>query len=156
MDEQKLKVILEAEIDDAIGYVETETVEQRTKAINYYNRYEYGNEIDGRSKIVTGEVAEVVDGALPQLMRIFTGSDELGRFEPRMPGDEEFAKQATELTNYVFFNDNDGASALALDPVGRFKNKHIRAWSITILRNKWLLGLLSLLGWIPARTRVIC
>jgi hypothetical protein len=108
MDEQKLKVILEAEIDDAIGYVETETVEQRTKAINYYNRYEYGNEVEGRSKIVTGEVAEVVDGALPQLMRIFTGSDELGRFEPRMPGDEEFAKQATELTNYVFFNDNDG------------------------------------------------
>ncbi len=51
MDEQKLKVILEAEIDDAIGYVETETVEQRTKAINYYNRYEYGNEVDGRSKI---------------------------------------------------------------------------------------------------------
>jgi len=24
------------------------------------------------------------------------------------------------------FNDNDGASALALDPVGRFKNKHVR------------------------------
>ena len=112
MDEQKLKVILEAEIDDAIGYVETETVEQRTKAINYYNRYEYGNEVDGRSKIVTGEVAEVVDGALPQLMRIFAGSDELGRFEPRMPGDEEFAKQATELTNYVFFNDNDGVIIL--------------------------------------------
>ena len=112
MDEQKLKVILEAEIDDAIGYVETETVEQRTKAINYYNRYEYGNEIDGRSKIVTGEVAEVVDGALPQLMRIFAGSDELGRFEPRMPGDEEFAKQATELTNYVFFSDNDGVIIL--------------------------------------------
>ena len=112
MDEQKLKVILEAEIDDSIGYVETETVEQRTKAINYYNRYEYGNEIDGRSKIVTGEVAEVVDGALPQLMRIFAGSDELGRFEPRMPGDEEFAKQATELTNYVFFSDNDGVIIL--------------------------------------------
>ena len=112
MDEQKLKVILEAEIDDAIGYVETETVEQRTKAINYYNRYEYGNEVDGRSKIVTGEVAEVVDGALPQLMRIFAGSDELGRFEPRMPGDEESAKQATELTNYVFFNDNDGVIIL--------------------------------------------
>ena len=112
MDEQKLKVILEAEIDDAIGYVETETVEQRTKAINYYNRYEYGNEVDGRSKIVTGEVAEVVDGALPQLMRIFAGSDELGRFEPRMPGDEEFAKQATELTNYVFFSDNDGVIIL--------------------------------------------
>lgn len=112
MDEQKLKVILEAEIEDSIGYVETETVEQRTKAINYYNRYDYGNEVEGRSRIVTGEVAEVVDGALPQLMRIFAGSDELGRFEPRMPGDEELAKQATELTNYVFFNDNDGVIIL--------------------------------------------
>ena len=112
MDEITLKSIIEAEISDALGYVETETVEQRTKAINYYNRYEYGNEVEGRSKIVTGEVAEVVDGALPQLMRIFAGSDELGRFEPRMPGDEELAKQATELTNYVFFNDNDGVILL--------------------------------------------
>jgi hypothetical protein len=29
-----------------------------------------------------------------------------------MPGDEEFAKQATELTNYVFFSDNDGVIIL--------------------------------------------
>jgi len=108
MDEQKLKVILEAEIEDSIGYVETETIEQRTKAINYYNRYPYGNEVEGRSQIVTGEVAEVVDGALPQLLRIFTASDELVRFEPRMPGDEEAAKQATELVNLVFFEDNPG------------------------------------------------
>ena len=128
MDEQKLKVILEAEIDDAIGYVETETVEQRTKAINYYNRYEYGNEVDGRSKIVTGEVAEVVDGALPQLMRIFTGSDELGRFEPRMPGDEEFAKQATELTNYVFFNDNDGVILMHNWMKDAQKNGIVKYW----------------------------
>jgi len=108
MDEQKLKVIVEAEIEDAIGYVQTETVEQRTKAINYYNRYPYGNEVEGRSQIVTGEVAEVVDGALPQLLRIFTASDELVRFDPRMPGDEEGAKQATELCNLVFFEDNPG------------------------------------------------
>lgn len=108
MDEQKLKVIVEAEIDDAIGYVETETVEQRTKAINYYNRYPYGNEVEGRSQIVTGEVAEVVDGALPQLLRIFTSSDELVRFEPKFPGDEEGAKQATELVNLAFFQDNPG------------------------------------------------
>jgi hypothetical protein len=108
MDEQKLKVIVEAEIDNAIGYVETETVEQRTKAINYYNRYPYGNEVEGRSQIVTGEVAEVVDGALPQLLRIFTSSDELARFEPKFPGDEEGAKQATELVNLAFFQDNPG------------------------------------------------
>jgi hypothetical protein len=108
MDDNKLKGILDAEIENSIGYVQTETTEDRSKAINYYNREPYGNEVEGRSSIVTGEVAEVVDGALPQLLRIFTQSDELVRFEPKFPGDEEAAKQATEYCNLVFFQDNDG------------------------------------------------
>jgi hypothetical protein len=32
----------------------------------------------------------------------------------------------TAVVPIPIFNDNDGASALALDPVGRFKNKHVR------------------------------
>lgn len=108
MDDNKLKGILEAEIDNSLGFVETETTDARRKALMYYNREPYGNEVEGRSSIVTGEVAEVVDGALPQLLRIFTQSDELCRFEPKGPGDEEGAKQATEYCNLVFFQDNDG------------------------------------------------
>jgi hypothetical protein len=108
MNENTLKGILDAEIENAIGYVQTETTEDRSKAIRYYNREPYGQEVEGRSSIVTGEVAEVVDGALPQLLRIFTQSDELVRFEPKFPGDEEAAKQATEYCNLVFFQDNDG------------------------------------------------
>jgi len=60
------------------------------------------------STIVTGEVAEAVDGSLPQLIRIFTQSDDVVRFEPRAPGDEEAAKQATEYCNWVLMNDNPG------------------------------------------------
>ena len=108
MDENKLKGILDSEIENAIGYVDTETTEARRKALTYYNREPYGNEVEGRSSIVTGEVAEVVDGALPQLLRIFTQSDELVRFEPKGQGDEEAAKQATDYCNLVFFNDNEG------------------------------------------------
>ena len=108
MDEGTLKGILDAEIDNAIGFIETETTDDRRKALEYYNRYEYGNEVEGRSQIVTGEVAEVVDGALPQLLRIFTQSDEIVRFEPKNAGDEEKAKQATEYVNWVMNRDNDG------------------------------------------------
>lgn len=108
MDDNKLKGILDSEIENAIGFVDTETTEARRKALTYYNREPYGNEVEGRSSIVTGEVAEVVDGALPQLLRIFTQSDELVRFEPKAQGDEEGAKQATDYCNLVFFNDNDG------------------------------------------------
>ena len=108
MDEGTLKGILDAEINNAIGFIESETTDDRRKALEYYNRYEYGNEVEGRSQIVTGEVAEVVDGALPQLLRIFTQSDEIVRFEPKGPGDEEKAKQATEYVNWVMSRDNDG------------------------------------------------
>jgi hypothetical protein len=108
MDDNKLKGILDSEIENSIGFVDTETSEARRKALTYYNREPYGNEVEGRSSIVTGEVAEVVDGALPQLLRIFTQSDELVRFEPKGQGDEEGAKQATDYCNLVFFNDNDG------------------------------------------------
>jgi hypothetical protein len=108
MDNNTLKGILEAEIDNSLGFIETETTDERRKALQYYNREAYGNEVEGRSSIVTGEVAEVVDGALPQLLRVFTQSDEMVRFEPKGAGDEEKAKQATEYVNWVLNHDNGG------------------------------------------------
>jgi predicted GNAT family acetyltransferase len=108
MDDGKLKGILESEIDNSLGFIETETTDERRKALQYYNREAYGNEVEGRSSIVTGEVAEVVDGALPQLLRVFTQSDEMVRFEPKNAGDEEKAKQATEYVNWVLNHDNSG------------------------------------------------
>jgi predicted GNAT family acetyltransferase len=108
MDNNTLKGILESEIDNSLGFIETETTDERRKALQYYNREPYGNEVEGRSSIVTGEVAEVVDGALPQLIRVFTQSDEMVRFEPKSAGDEEKAKQATEYVNWVLNHDNSG------------------------------------------------
>jgi hypothetical protein len=112
MDEGRLKSILESEIDNAIGYLDSETTEARAKALQYYLRQPYSNEVEGRSQVVTGEVAEAIDGALPQLIRVFTQSDEIVRFEPRGPGDDEGAKQATEYCNWVFYTQNPGFTIL--------------------------------------------
>lgn len=108
MDDGKVKGIIKNEVENALGYTSTETTEARRKAVQFYSRDPYGTEVEGRSQIVTGEVAEAVDGALPQLMRVFTQSDEVVRFEPKSPGDEEKAKQATEYCNWVFMNENAG------------------------------------------------
>jgi hypothetical protein len=107
-DDNKLKSILDAEIDDSIGYLETETTDERQQALEYYNREDYGNEVEGKSQIVTGEVAEVVDGAMPQLMRVFTSSSDAVVFEPVNEGDEETAEQATTYVNHIFYKDNNG------------------------------------------------
>jgi hypothetical protein len=107
MDAYSLKSLIESEIDGAVGYLESETTEQRRQALSAYLRDPYGNEVEGRSQIVTGEVAEVIDGALPQLMRVFS-TDDVVRFEPVSPGDEEAAKQATDYCNWVLNRDNEG------------------------------------------------
>jgi len=112
MQQNELKSILQAEIDDAIGYIETETVDQRKQALEAYLRQPYGNEVEGKSQIVTGEVAEAIDGALPSLVRIFTGSDNIVVFEPQGPQDEATAKQATDYCNWVFTKDNAGVAIL--------------------------------------------
>jgi GrpB-like predicted nucleotidyltransferase (UPF0157 family) len=104
--------IIQAEIDDAIGFIESETVEQRKQALEAYLRQPYGNEVEGKSQIVTGEVAEAIDGALPSLVRIFTGSDNIVVFEPQGPRDEASAKQATDYCNWVFNRDNAGVAIL--------------------------------------------
>ena len=112
METNDLKSILQAEIDDSIGFIESETVEQRKLALEAYLRQPYGNEVEGKSQIVTGEVAEAIDGALPSLVRIFTGSDQIVVFEPQGPRDEESAKQATDYCNWVFHRDNEGVAIL--------------------------------------------
>ena len=112
MDDGRLKAILQGEIDNAIGFLETETVEQRKNALTAYMRDPYGNEVEGRSQIVTGEVAEAIDGMLPPLMRLFTSADQIGVFEPVGPGDEPLAEQATEYCNWVFMKQNPGIAIM--------------------------------------------
>jgi hypothetical protein len=108
MSDEEILNQCQTEIDSAIGYLETETVEQRAEAMDYYLRKPYGNEVDGSSAVVTGEVAEAVDGALPQLIRVFTSNEDAVQFEPVKDGDEPFAEQASDMANWVFYKDNDG------------------------------------------------
>ena len=49
---------------------------------------------------------------LPQLMDIFAGSDEVVRFEPVGPEDEEAAQQETDYVNHVFMQQNPGFMTL--------------------------------------------
>jgi hypothetical protein len=112
MDESKLKAILDSEIWSSLGYIQSETTGERQQALEYYLRRPYGNEVEGKSQVVTGEVAEAVDGALPQLIRIFTSSENIVEFNPVKEGDEPLAKQATTYVNHVFYKDNDGFSVL--------------------------------------------
>lgn len=108
MNQEELKALCADEINNAIGYLESDTVQARADAMSYYFRDKYGTEVEGRSQVVTGEVAEAVDGALPQLIRVFTSCEDAVRFEATKDGEEELADQASDMANWVFYKDNDG------------------------------------------------
>lgn len=108
MTESELKAVLSAEIADALGHAGGEIGEQRRKALDYYLGRPFGNEMEGRSRVVSTDVADTIEWILPALLKIFTAGDEVVRFEPAGPEDEEVAKQATEYVNWVFTRDNPG------------------------------------------------
>ena len=111
-DNQTFVNLIESHIDDSLGFISTETSLQRQQALEYYMREPYGNEVEGRSQVVTGEVAEVIDGALPQIMKVFTQSNNAVVFEPVNEGDGEIAEQATAYVNHIFYKDNNGFEIL--------------------------------------------
>ena len=63
---------------------------------------------DGRSKAVSTDVADTVEGLMPTLMDIFTSGDEVVRFEPVGPEDVAAAEQETDYVNHVFMQQNAG------------------------------------------------
>jgi hypothetical protein len=77
----------------------------------YYGK-KYGNEQEGRSQIVTRDVADVIEWIMPSLMKIFTSGDKVVQFEPQGPEDVDMAKQSTDYVNYVIMRQNPGFSII--------------------------------------------
>lgn len=108
MTEHELKAIVEAESRQALGYTQDELAADREDGWDSYLQEPYGNEIEGRSSVVSSDVQDTVEWILPNLMRIFTAGENAVEFAPQGPEDEEAAKQATDYANYVWDRDNPG------------------------------------------------
>ena len=67
--------------------------------MDYYYGDPFGNEVEGRSKVVSTDVYDVIEWMMPSLMRVFSSGDDLGRFDPQGPEDVKAAKQETEYVN---------------------------------------------------------
>lgn len=108
MTDEDLLALLETEEANCISSTTGALAEQRREAMQYYYGQPYGNEVEGRSQVVTTEVKDAVEGILPSLMAIFTSSEEIVRFEPQNQEDEAAAQQATDYINYIFTRLNNG------------------------------------------------
>jgi hypothetical protein len=115
IDTSTLKAMLAAERSNALAAVEASKLSsERSDAMDYYlgDMSKDMPAQEGRSKAVSTDVADTIEGLMPQLMDIFAGSDEVVRFEPVGPEDEEAAQQETDYVNHVFMQQNPGFMTL--------------------------------------------
>lgn len=81
--------------------------DERTEALDRYLGRPMGNEIDGRSQVVSRDVWDTVEWLKPQLAEVFCGGDQVVSFAPKGPEDVGRAEQETEYVNHVITEKND-------------------------------------------------
>ena len=112
LSKSKLLALISQEISNSLGFYSSDLSTQREDALKYYLGEPLGNEVEGRSSVVSQDLLEVVESMLPSLMRMFTQSDKMVNFDPQGPEDVPYAEQITDYCNFIFNRDNDGFSIL--------------------------------------------
>lgn len=82
--------------------------QQRIDAMDYYMGRPFGDEVRGRSQVVSLDVSDTVEGILPYLMKIFTASDRVVEVDATREDTVELAEQATDYLNWIFYKKNRG------------------------------------------------
>ena len=107
MTEDELQTVVRQYIEDAIQFIDDDISPIRAESTRFYNGEPFGNEVEGRSQVISRDVRDSVQAILPSMMRVFFGAENMVEFVPRGPEDVPMAEQATDYVNYIIREDND-------------------------------------------------
>lgn len=116
MDDAALRALVLSRRDASSNRHDTEYSRNRREALAFYRgdpHSAYGTEEPGMSQVISRDTMEAVESMLPGLLKPFVSGDEVVRFEPTGPEDEDGAKQAGEYINYLFTRRNDGYGTIS-------------------------------------------
>ena len=102
MEEREILVAVGAELQLTEDYTNWQ------QPLDYYLGNPLGNELPGRSKVQSTDIADAVEWILPQIMRALTTTDEVVTFDATGPEDELQAELETRYVYDVLFKENDG------------------------------------------------
>lgn len=105
---QDIQATVARMLEGAVRHFEEHVEPDLVEATNYYHARPFGDEREGRSRVVSSDVRDAVRATLPSLLRVFLGSDTPCEFRPRRPEGAAAAAQATDTVNYVIQEDNAG------------------------------------------------
>ena len=108
MTDEEILSKIDNEEQIAYGINDAQLSSERAEAINYYLGEKFGNEVEGRSQVVSYDVQDTIESALPQLLKPFVSGDEVVAFEPKGPEDQAAAEQETDYVNHIVMEKNNG------------------------------------------------
>ena len=83
MSDDDLARVIDGQIADALNYTQTDRAKHREAALDYFNgKIPELPPVEGRSKIVSRDVADLHGLILPSLLRVFFSSDRVAVYEP--------------------------------------------------------------------------
>ena len=111
--ETELVALLQDQERLAVSYRSSELAEDQRLALEYYDAMPFGDEEEGRSQVVSPDVAEAVDYMTISILRTVVSGDRVVEFEAKEEGEEDAAEEATEAVNYQFMRGQDGYKVLS-------------------------------------------
>lgn len=108
MEKDKLVHYLRKYIRDARDYQDEKLQENWKQAQRYYYGEKMGNEVEGKSQVISRDVSDAIDWMMPDLMEIFATDYNAVQYEARRPEFSEGAEHMSNYANYTFFNLNEG------------------------------------------------
>ena len=100
LDASQIENIVSTAITDAVDFIDSEIVPERTLSQQYFDgKTRLGYE-EGRSRVVATKCRDAVRAIKPSLMRVFLGTASPVEFIPKEPNDVQVAQQMTQYINY--------------------------------------------------------
>jgi len=130
MTEEELSSTIDKYLKNSLQVRTNDLDEDMADAIDFYYGKEFGNEVEGRSSVVTRDVLESVEWALPSIIRVFASGDRFVEFDPVGPEDVAASEQETDYINHLIIKKNNGWKMFFdwFKGAMLYKNAYIKSW----------------------------
>ena len=109
MDENEILEVIATEMNQsATGTFSTEIDGNREEALEYYLGNPRGDEEEGRSQVISTDVADAIEWIMPQIIKAMVAKGPVVEFDAVSAEDEMQAELETEFTHDCFMKENEG------------------------------------------------
>jgi hypothetical protein len=108
LDDAKILNYVSQELSQASGGYGDSIEAEREAALGTYLGQPMGNEVAGRSSIVSTDVADAIEWIMPEIIKAFTQNNEVVVFDAEFDGDEDQAELESHFVYDILMKQNNG------------------------------------------------